>query len=69
MNSRILNLVQAGLLAGTVALFAGCNNKEAATPSGTPASRPARGGIASAEKNSFEAVTAKLDTGATSTST
>jgi len=63
MNSRILNLVQAGLLAGTVALFAGCNNKESATPAGTPASRPARGGIASAEKNSFEAVTAKLDTG------
>jgi len=63
MNSRILNLVQAGLLAGTVALFAGCKPKEAATPTGTPPSRPARGGIASAEKNSFEAVTAKLDTG------
>ncbi len=63
MNARILNLVQAGLLAGTVALFAGCKPKESATPPGTPAASPAHGGIASAEKNSFEAVTAKLDKG------
>ena len=63
MNARILNVVQAGLLAGTVALFAGCKPKESATPPGTPAASPAHGGIASAEKNSFDAVTAKLDKG------
>ena len=63
MNARILNLVQAGLLAGTVALFAGCKPKESATPPGTPAASPAHGGIVSAEKNSFDQVTAKLDKG------
>ena len=60
MNARILNLVQVSLLAATAALFAGCKNKD---PPRKPL-RPSGGGaIASAEKNSFTEVTAKLDKG------
>ena len=59
MNARKLKLVQVSLLAGTVALFAGCKNKES-TPPTTPSSG---GAMASAEKNSFAEVTAKLDQG------
>jgi len=59
MNTRKLNLVQVSLLTVAVALFAGCKNKE----SSPPTSNPSGGAITSAEKNSFEEVTAKLDKG------
>jgi hypothetical protein len=59
MNARKLNLVQVSLLTVAVALFAGCKNKE----SSPPTSNPSGGAITSAEKNSFEEVTAKLDKG------
>jgi hypothetical protein len=61
MNARKLNLVQVSLLAATVALFAGCKYKGSSS-SGNPSSSGG-GAITSAEKNSFEEVTAKLDKG------
>ncbi len=61
MNIRKLKLVQVSLLAATAVLFAGCNNK-GSSPESTPSSS-AGGAITSAEKNSFNEVTAKLDKG------
>jgi hypothetical protein len=62
MNKRILRFVQVPLLLGLVALLPGCK-KGGETP--PPAVQPtaAGGAIVSAEKNSFEEVTSKLDKG------
>jgi hypothetical protein len=61
MNICKLKLVQVSLLAATAALFAGCNNK-GSSPETAPSSSAGRA-ITSAEKNSFNEVTAKLDKG------
>ena len=58
MNARIFKLAQIPLLAAA-GLFAGCKKEAPPIPSGSGAG-PA---IVSAEKNSFEQVTAKLDKG------
>jgi hypothetical protein len=58
MNARILKIVQIPLLLGLVALFGGCQKKQAPSSSGVGG-----GGIVSAEATSFDQVTAKLDKG------
>jgi len=65
MNVRILKLVPLTLVLGAAALFAGCKRQEANAPSSSGPSTSAGpgGGIVSAEKNSFDKVTAKLDKG------
>jgi hypothetical protein len=66
MNARILKLVQLALCLGLAALFAGCQKKEGATPTAAPTTGGGGGGggeIVSAEKNSFDEVTAKLNKG------
>ena len=67
MNARILKLVPITLLLGAAALLAGCKKNEGGVPPGTGPNRApsarAGGGIVSAEKNSFEQVTSKLDQG------
>jgi hypothetical protein len=59
MKARTLNFAKVSLLAGTVALFAGCKDKG----SSPPTTSPSGGAITSVEKNSFAEVTAKLDKG------
>ena len=61
MNARILNLAKISLLAAAAVLLAGCNNK-GSSPETAPSSSAGRA-ITSAEKNSFNEVTAKLDKG------
>ena len=61
MNARILKLVPLTFLVGAAALFAGCKQKEKEVY--VPPSTAPGGGLVSAEKNSFEQVTAKLDKG------
>ena len=60
MNTRILKIVQVPLLLGLVALLPGCKKGGETAP---PPATSAGGAIVSAEKNSFEEVTAKLDKG------
>jgi hypothetical protein len=63
MNSRLLKFLQIFLFSVT-ALLAGCQRKETQTPpTPTAPAAPPSGGIVSAEKNSFDEVTAKLDKG------
>ena len=59
MKNRILKLVSMSLLGAAVALLAGCKPNN---PS-VPPKAGAGGAITSAEKNSFDQVTAKLDKG------
>ncbi|MGA2544709.1 MAG: hypothetical protein ABSG78_24430 [Verrucomicrobiota bacterium] len=59
MNARIIKLVSIPLLIATAALFAGCKPNTVPVP---PKTGPG-GAIASAEKNSFDQVTGKLDKG------
>ncbi|MGA2544711.1 MAG: hypothetical protein ABSG78_24440 [Verrucomicrobiota bacterium] len=59
MNNRIIKLVSIPLLIATAALFAGCKPNTAPVP---PKTGPG-GAIVSAEKNSFDQVTGKLDKG------
>jgi hypothetical protein len=63
MNARILKLAPIPLLIGAVALFAGCKKQEVSVPPTPTSSAAPGGGIVSAEKNSFEEVTSKLDKG------
>ena len=67
MNARILKLIPVSLLIGAVALLAGCKKNEGSTPpnAGHGGAAGSRGsaGIVSAEKNSFDQVTSKLDEG------
>jgi hypothetical protein len=66
MNARILKLISLPLLISAVALLAGCKKNEVSTPLGArpaPPSSHGGAGIVSAEKNSFDQVTAKLDKG------
>jgi hypothetical protein len=62
MNARLLKLVQIPLLIGVAAMLAGCQKKNESAPPGA-AGGGAGGAIVSAEKNSFEEVTRKLDKG------
>ena len=59
MNNRLFKLVPIPLLIAGVAFFAGCKPNVASVPPKTGAG----GAVASAEKNSFDQVTGKLDEG------
>jgi len=60
MNARVLKFAQVSAIASAVALFAGCKRNAPVAPSG--GTGPG-GSIVSAEKNSFDDVTRKLDKG------